>query len=432
VFKEGKILNEIGVEALKIYSANCYGLNKLSYNDRLNWVEYNLNKIINLETDFIFKASEPLLFLATCFELKGYYQDKENFISTLPIYLDATCNGLQHLSSMINDANLAKFVNIVKSSKNDIPNDVYNKMVENVNININSLIETYPEFSKLKLLNVNRTFIKNGIMTIPYGVTTRGISSQLIKEFFILLNPVKGSKRAFILQDKNFLKNQDINLTLTFKEIFKLAEIIHNVLYNSFPNLTVVVKYLKDINRFLKLLGLSTVWLTPSGMLIEQHYSKIIKEELVTNILGKRKSITINKIDKNTINLQKQNSGIVPNLVHSLDASNIALLIKKWDTNLKDIDILTIHDCFGCQGNNVQIMLLEIKLAFLSIYGNGKFISSYHKFILEYVSKSGFEILDNNTVNIYKDKFITVPKEPIFPENKSFKESVLMSQYLFN
>jgi len=40
-----------------------------------------------------------------------------------------TCNDLQHLSTMINDTNLAKYVNIVISNKDDIPNDVYSHMV---------------------------------------------------------------------------------------------------------------------------------------------------------------------------------------------------------------------------------------------------------------------------------------------------------------
>jgi len=81
---------------------------------------FNLNHIRIIEPDLIFQANEPLLFLACCFELKGYYEDPNNFISQLPIYLDATCNGLQHLSSMINDTNLAKYVNIIKSGRDDL------------------------------------------------------------------------------------------------------------------------------------------------------------------------------------------------------------------------------------------------------------------------------------------------------------------------
>lgn len=36
MFKEGSKLNSQGLESLKIYIANCYGLDKLKYTDRLN------------------------------------------------------------------------------------------------------------------------------------------------------------------------------------------------------------------------------------------------------------------------------------------------------------------------------------------------------------------------------------------------------------
>jgi hypothetical protein len=94
LFKEGIKLNSSGLESLKIYTANCFGKDKLPYNKRLTWVDENINKITKLDIDFIFQADEPFLFLSCCLELKGYFSDPDNFISRLPIYKDATCNGL--------------------------------------------------------------------------------------------------------------------------------------------------------------------------------------------------------------------------------------------------------------------------------------------------------------------------------------------------
>jgi hypothetical protein len=45
MFKNGNVLTLKRLEALKIYTANCYGLDKLSYNNRLNWVNDNLDII---------------------------------------------------------------------------------------------------------------------------------------------------------------------------------------------------------------------------------------------------------------------------------------------------------------------------------------------------------------------------------------------------
>jgi DNA-directed RNA polymerase len=92
--------------------------------------------------------------------LKNYLNDSKKFVSRLPIYKDATCSGLQHLSLMTNNTNLAKYVNILKSNENEIPNDVYTYMVKRVNEEINILISNFNTFIKLTLLNINRKFIK--------------------------------------------------------------------------------------------------------------------------------------------------------------------------------------------------------------------------------------------------------------------------------
>lgn len=81
--------------------------------------------------------------LAVSIELKNYYPDPKRDISRLPVFIDATCNGLQHLSAMINDISVAKRVNIHKSSDSDIPEDIYELRLDKINLelkeNINKL-----------------------------------------------------------------------------------------------------------------------------------------------------------------------------------------------------------------------------------------------------------------------------------------------------
>ena len=187
MFKKGAILNELGVKALKIYLANSYGLDPKSYDYRLNWVEENLSSILNIETNMWLKAKEKLLLLAAALEFKGSHDDPKRFISRLPIYLDATCSGLQHLATMANDLNLAKYSNILESSQDPDPKDVYSLMVLKLQNKLNSLAAIDPTYSNLTKININRKFIKRGIMTIPYGVTIRGIKEQLVNDFYFLL-----------------------------------------------------------------------------------------------------------------------------------------------------------------------------------------------------------------------------------------------------
>jgi DNA-directed RNA polymerase len=119
-FKKGIVLTDTSLTSLQIYTANCYGLDKQSYDQRLYWFKTNVDKIksIGLDNnwDFIFTANEPLLFLSCVLELQQYYKNPKEFKSSLPVYLDATCSGLQHLASMVKDENLSKYVNLTKST----------------------------------------------------------------------------------------------------------------------------------------------------------------------------------------------------------------------------------------------------------------------------------------------------------------------------
>jgi DNA-directed RNA polymerase len=208
--------------------------------------------------NYMLEADEPFLFLSCCIELKNYYADPTIFLSRLPVYLDATCNGLQHLSTMINDTCLAKYVNIVKSSKDDVPKDVYNHMISFVNEKIQEYIKEDYSLAILDNICINRKFIKPGIMKISYGTTSRGIADQLKMDHFRQLDLVKGQKLTFVLINKEFNKTK-FDIYLTLKQLHALAKAIHSVLYEVFPNLTILVKYLKDMNKLLKKLKLPAI-----------------------------------------------------------------------------------------------------------------------------------------------------------------------------
>jgi DNA-directed RNA polymerase len=110
--------------------------------------------------------------------------------------------------------------------------------------------------------------------------------------------------------------------------------------------------------------------------------------ELTTRILVRTKYITIKKPIKDKINIRKQDEGIMPNIVHSFDASNISLLIKELIKNNQNINILTIHDCFASNSNDVELMIIHVKVAFSLLYSKTNFIDSYHNFIINYLEKN--------------------------------------------
>ena len=60
-----------------------------------------------------------------------------NYIHSLPIFLDATCSGVQHFAAMLLDKNLAELVNLISTKDKDQINDFYSTLVPSINKAIN-------------------------------------------------------------------------------------------------------------------------------------------------------------------------------------------------------------------------------------------------------------------------------------------------------
>lgn len=118
---------------LKIYGANCYGnkIDELSGNDKINWVSSNIENIKEYKNgELISLADNKFLFTAFCIEfsrwLEFYHNSTETYFNThLPIQLDATCNGFQHLVLLSLDNNLIKELNLSSSTFDEKPRDFY-------------------------------------------------------------------------------------------------------------------------------------------------------------------------------------------------------------------------------------------------------------------------------------------------------------------
>jgi DNA-directed RNA polymerase len=106
-FAEGKPLGQRGAYWLMVHLANTYGEDKMSFDNRIQWVKDNEAAILDsaenpldggrfwcaIDNKGKLIADKPFCFLAACFEYKGYKEHGESFISYLPIAMDGTCNG---------------------------------------------------------------------------------------------------------------------------------------------------------------------------------------------------------------------------------------------------------------------------------------------------------------------------------------------------
>ncbi len=370
-----------GLKVLKIYTANAYGLDKKSKVMRLEWVEKYLQDILDVpNNDIWLSAEEPLIFLACALELQGYYKNPGQFISRLPILLDGTCNGLQHLSAIANDINLAEKVNICSSSEIDIPKDVYCELINPIKESISEIIAKDSNYYNLSKVNITRKLIKRGIMTISYGVTVEGINKQLKSEFFHKPNLIN---RHYIYKPKDSSVG---NIALSTQDIYKLAEVIYKSLFKTHSILEDIMNYFRDMVKLLNELELPVTWITPSGVKLAQRYSKFTKYDIISIVQGKRKKITLSKtlLDKNNIikiNTLKQVNSFVPNFIHSMDASTIIVLINNIQENF-GFEVVTIHDCFAVHANYADILSRLVKESFILIYTDENCIEKFHSYVI--------------------------------------------------
>jgi hypothetical protein len=142
------------------------------------------------------------------------------FQSFLPIQLDGTCNGFQHLSLLSEEVDLFEQLNLSESNKFDDPKDFYSFMLDKVkayllNLILNNKITLFDKQHILRLLVFKfiRKHIKNMIMTKPYNATdyrlVTNLTNLLIFRGTALLD--KGTNKF-----KEFMfKNSEIKTTIT-------------------------------------------------------------------------------------------------------------------------------------------------------------------------------------------------------------------------
>ena len=111
-FSKSKPLGREGLSWLKIHLCNLFGNNKMSFKDRIRFTDDHMDQIRDsalkpLEgSRWWTTAEEPWQALAACKELTSAYDTckyPEDYISSLPIHADGSCNGLQHYAALGGD-----------------------------------------------------------------------------------------------------------------------------------------------------------------------------------------------------------------------------------------------------------------------------------------------------------------------------------------
>ena len=398
-FAEGEKLTDEGLKYLYIFGANCYSdiLGKKSISYRISWVKNNIKSIIELDKTFLNEANKKVQFASFCLAMRNY-QLNNDYLVKLPVFLDATCSGIQHLAAMLQDINLGAHVNLLAKTEEEDVNDLYGTVVDPLNKAINKAGIENPLYSLLTNVKLTRKIIKTPIMTQVYSVTVKGIYRQLItklrKERFV--HPTEKTKSGkpvyntfYYVPGKN---NKEV--LVSFSDVYKIAEIIKNITFDMYPSLKDIYNYFINSVKLMLKLNIPIIWFTPAGLEISQHYfvSEITKVKL--SYFGKTRTSVIREW-KGIVDKRKQNQAIVPNIIHSLDASHLINVINCWYKK-DNYPIISIHDCFGTHPNSMNKLAKVVRSEFVLLYTQHNFLQKYNEKILSNILDNGYAIIEKD------------------------------------
>lgn len=320
---------------LSFQVATTYGLDKATMDDRQAWAKDNHDLISRIAKDPLgnlsewSQAEEPWCFLAACVDFNDCVIEKTRSTSGLPVSVDATCSGLQHLSALTKDLSAAQMVNVVPTPK---PTDAYALVAEKAK---EFLPEAYHPL-------MNRKVTKRTVMTTPYGVT---------------LN----SARGYIRQElpKTFEDGSPVELSLVTKAVFNQA--IPSIIPGPIKAMGYIqraaVEHIDSGNEVVR-------WVTPSGFTVCQDSRVLDFERISTKLLGSRVQTNVFRPWEDlAVDRKGHRGGSAPNLIHSLDAALLHLTYADCG-----LPFLLIHDCVLMRSCDLNWANTRIREVFVEMY----------------------------------------------------------------
>lgn len=408
LFSTGKLMTEAGLRRLKIHIACCYNqtfnkdslpdwlvtdylpyledeglddisVDKMTLEDREAWTDNNLDMLMDIaaEERIELAAEKPITLLACVLEIYNALQSDGEYYTYLPVPVDGSNNGWQHLSAMSKDKQAGELVGVVPQ---EIQKDFYVQCAKN-------LITRLPEWfsdRQMPMKHIRKGIAKRGSMTRAYSAGASKIAENMYLDCHVegYLEKYNITKEDCQLLAKHLVKAIDevcAGPLQTMKFLQKIAEA------------EIASDYAKETHQK------SINWTTPSGfpVIYEAFIDNEFKEKAIISCSERKVKPVIRKEDgteelTDTIRIQhvgKENtdkpkirsfmSGISPNFVHSMDAAHMAQVIKEWGS-----DFGAIHDSFSVHACDVDELLEIIKDKFVAMYNYSNFFDVIEQMII--------------------------------------------------
>jgi len=358
-FADGKPLDtQAAQDWFMVDGANRFGVDKLSFAERIQWVRDNHPHILDMADDPVShdgwrEADKPLQFLAWVKEYAAWQRNPDTFVSHLPVGMDGSCNGLQHFSAMLRDDVGGKAVNLVPSPK---PCDIYQQVADNVQtrlaeLNLADLDETQAALAaKWRAHGVSRKLVKRSVMTLPYGATRFSCAQFIVDDYL-----AKGHAPEFEAGER-----------------MKAAHFLSHHVWAAIAEVVVAapkaMAWLRQCAGKLIAAGEDCIrWTAPSGFPVVQTYFEADTLRVNSMLMGGMQIKVAQAND--TPHRRRHQNGIAPNFVHSMDAAHLTLAVlaaRKAGIN----SLAMIHDDYGTHAADAPTLAAIIRETFVQMYAH--------------------------------------------------------------
>ena len=363
-FADGKPLgtNEAACE-LAIHGANCYGYDKASMQERVDWVVEHQDQILQAGTDpmvdlwWAKEADDPWSFLAFCREWVGYCEHGYDHVSYIPIAKDGSCSGLQHFSAALRDPEGGSAVNLIPT---DRPADIYQTVIDKTIAKVQADLTHSGEKDIAQAwldYGMSRKTAKRTTMTRVYGST---------------LYSARAFVQEYIMDTDAKRRQEDPDYISPLKEReFQAAVYLAKHVWSSINETVIAAKdgmdWLQECARELAAENLPIVWTTIDGFPVMQNYPDMAKRRVKTKFGDQLVYLTVQEAIKDKLDRRRQGNGISPNWVHANDGCHLRMTV-----NLAAFNGVThfamIHDSFGCHAADVEMLGACLRETFVELY----------------------------------------------------------------
>jgi DNA-directed RNA polymerase len=370
VFAEGaQIDTPEALDWFFIHGANSFGVDKVSMEERIQWVKDNQRDILAAAAEPLdhlwwADADSPFVFLTWCFEFAEWVRNPD-FLSRVPIAMDGSCNGLQHYSAMLQDPVGGKATNLVPSDK---PQDIYAEVAKAVMAGLyhEAMMEHHPQWDwvamtdedrkEISLANawgafgIDRKITKRPVMVLPYGGTLSSCQKYVLEA--VQSKIAGGAQNPFgdeLVPACNWLGS-------------RVWEGIGQVVVAA----RLAMGWLQDVTRVVSAEGKPLEWTTPSGFVVVQAYPEVRSHRIDTVILGTRFQPQLSEEVPATLDRRRQVNGVAPNFVHSLDAAALTLTVNHASDRVRRFAM--IHDSYGTTAAEAPALARALRESFVAMY----------------------------------------------------------------